>query len=289
MVSSVHITESPKHILNVLLSSFASSGKEKDEETGYGYFGARYMDHELMSSFISLDRFAEKYPSMSPYHYCMWNPIKFIDPSGDSAWAITNSWNDHYISQYRDRVKDIGQKYRETGQKYTCEDFALSVLIDFASEHGLPVKIANGTGVYDARSNAYSDVESFKNDVLKSTGARDLQSKKNTLPTNKPSSGDIVVNRHANGMGHHIQLVQGGDQECLFLYQGNSNFLNSVPGASRLGASSPGSLLYAGKGIELAVYNTKTDYYTNVTTRKSTAGFSAKANIEYRKWNFYGF
>ena len=25
------------------------TGKERDEETGYGYFGARYMDHELMT------------------------------------------------------------------------------------------------------------------------------------------------------------------------------------------------------------------------------------------------
>ena len=25
------------------------TGKERDEETGYGYFGARYMDYELIS------------------------------------------------------------------------------------------------------------------------------------------------------------------------------------------------------------------------------------------------
>ena len=28
---------------------FTFTGKERDEETGYGYFGARYMDHELMT------------------------------------------------------------------------------------------------------------------------------------------------------------------------------------------------------------------------------------------------
>ena len=42
-------------------SSF--TGKERDSETGYGYFGARYMDYELMASFISVDRFADKYHS----------------------------------------------------------------------------------------------------------------------------------------------------------------------------------------------------------------------------------
>ena len=61
------------------------TGKERDEETGYGYFGARYMDYELMTSFISVDRYADKYPFISPYAYCAWNPIRIIDPTGDTC------------------------------------------------------------------------------------------------------------------------------------------------------------------------------------------------------------
>ena len=61
---------------------FTFTGKERDEETGYGYFGARYMDHELMTMWLSVDPMADKYPSISPYAYCAWNPIKLIDPDG---------------------------------------------------------------------------------------------------------------------------------------------------------------------------------------------------------------
>ena len=61
---------------------FVSTGKERDEETGYGYFGARYMDHELMTMWLSVDPMADKYPSISPYNYCMWNPMKLVDPDG---------------------------------------------------------------------------------------------------------------------------------------------------------------------------------------------------------------
>jgi RHS repeat-associated protein len=63
---------------------FSSSftGKEKDEETGYGYFGARYMDHELTTMWLSVDPMADKYPSISPYAYCAWNPVKLVDPDG---------------------------------------------------------------------------------------------------------------------------------------------------------------------------------------------------------------
>ena len=61
---------------------FTFTGKERDEETGYGYFGARYMDHELMTMWLSVDPMADKYPSISPYAYCAWNPVKLVDPDG---------------------------------------------------------------------------------------------------------------------------------------------------------------------------------------------------------------
>ncbi|MBP5541081.1 MAG: hypothetical protein J6X88_05460 [Bacteroidales bacterium] len=64
------------------------TGKEKDEETGYGYFGARYMDHELMTMWLSVDPLADKYPSISPYSYCAWNPVKLVDPDGRDVWEV---------------------------------------------------------------------------------------------------------------------------------------------------------------------------------------------------------
>ena len=61
---------------------YTFTGKERDEETGFGYFGARYMDHELMTMWLSVDPLADKYPGISPYAYCAWNPVKLVDPDG---------------------------------------------------------------------------------------------------------------------------------------------------------------------------------------------------------------
>ena len=61
------------------------TGKERDEETGYSYFGARYYDSDLSGLFLSVDPMADKYPSISTYAYCAWNPIRIIDPNGDSV------------------------------------------------------------------------------------------------------------------------------------------------------------------------------------------------------------
>ena len=65
-----------------LHSSF--TGKEKDSETGYYAFGARYYDCDLSGIFLSVDPMSDKYPSISPYAYCAWNPVKLVDPDGES-------------------------------------------------------------------------------------------------------------------------------------------------------------------------------------------------------------
>ena len=56
--------------------------KERDSETGFSYFGARYYDSDLMTGWLSVDPMADKYPNLSPYAYCAWNPIRLVDPDG---------------------------------------------------------------------------------------------------------------------------------------------------------------------------------------------------------------
>ena len=64
--------------------------EQRDEETGYGYFGARYMDYELMAMWLSVDPLADKYPGTSPYAYCAWSPIIAKDPNGMDSVRTPN-------------------------------------------------------------------------------------------------------------------------------------------------------------------------------------------------------
>jgi len=57
------------------------SGKEKDDETGYSYFGARYYNSDL-SVWLSVDPMAHRYNSLSPYIFVANNPINLVDPDG---------------------------------------------------------------------------------------------------------------------------------------------------------------------------------------------------------------
>jgi len=62
-------------------SRYTFSGKEKDVETGYSYFGARYYDSDI-SVWLSVDPMSDKHPNFTPYSYCYNNPVNLIDPVG---------------------------------------------------------------------------------------------------------------------------------------------------------------------------------------------------------------
>ena len=94
------------------------TGKEKDSESGYYYFGARYFMPSL-SIWNSVDPMADKYPSLSPYNYCAWNPMKLVDPNGEeidiSALYAKNKDGSY---KYKNLIKAF-EKFAQTkiGQK----------------------------------------------------------------------------------------------------------------------------------------------------------------------------
>ena len=62
----------------------SSTGKERGSESGFCYFGARYYDSDLMTGWLSVDPQSDKFPNISPYNYCNWNPVKLVDQDGEA-------------------------------------------------------------------------------------------------------------------------------------------------------------------------------------------------------------
>ena len=73
---------------------FTFTGKERDMETGYDYFGARYY-LPFASIFGSVDPLTDKNIELSSYMYCRGNPIKFVDPDGRTYAINTNGKTEH--------------------------------------------------------------------------------------------------------------------------------------------------------------------------------------------------
>ena len=104
------------------------SGKEKDAETGYGYFCARYMDHELMSMWLSVDQMADKHPSISPYAYCAWNPLKLVDPNGMDTIVFDGGGN--YSNRIKSEGKHVGRLLDNNGNKRFDFEFVCQQDVD---------------------------------------------------------------------------------------------------------------------------------------------------------------
>jgi len=98
------------------------TGKERDRETRYDYFGARYW--WLVGTWLSVDPLSDKYPQISPYAYCNWNPIKYVDPDGRSysdfdedgnylGTSHDNWWHNTFVGQ-KGRIVDSNGKVTST-------------------------------------------------------------------------------------------------------------------------------------------------------------------------------
>jgi RHS repeat-associated protein len=66
---------------------YTFSAKERDPETGYSYFGARYYSSDI-SVWLSVDPLADKAPWWTPYHYVKANPLSRFDPFGLTDYPI---------------------------------------------------------------------------------------------------------------------------------------------------------------------------------------------------------
>ena len=78
---------------NNVLPKYSFNAKELDEETGFYYYEARYYQPP---TFTSRDPLFEKYPTFSPYAYCVNNPVKFIDPTGEEIVIFGENGKDKY-------------------------------------------------------------------------------------------------------------------------------------------------------------------------------------------------
>ena len=89
------------------------TGKEKDSETGFYYFGARYYDPTLSGLFLSVDPMSDKYPSLSPYAYCAWNPLKLVDPNGEESVCNEDGWIVNFEDKIITHISDAGGNQKQ--------------------------------------------------------------------------------------------------------------------------------------------------------------------------------
>ena len=97
---------------NTWNTPYLFNAKEFDEETGMYYYGARYYDPRL-SLWMSVDRFAEKYPATSGYNYAINNPVRYIDINGDSI-RVSSENRELFNKTLKDVFGEFSSKFSYT-------------------------------------------------------------------------------------------------------------------------------------------------------------------------------
>ena len=171
-------------------SRYKFTAKELDNETSYTYFGARYYDSEL-SVWLSVDAYSSKYPSISPYIYAANNPVKIIDPNGDSLWINGNN----------------GEKFLYTpGQEYKGSDEFIAKTTNTLNESIGKSKTANRM-IGELSESEYN--YSIKQDIeSKYEGDKFNQTTKKEWQTNEifyQGGGTIFWNPTGNGESTYEQ------------------------------------------------------------------------------------
>ena len=100
---------------------FKFTGKERDTETGYDYFGARFYSPVLLS-WLSPDPFIDKNAGISSYAFCSWNPINRLDPNGRDWYAATDETGTQSVlwrNSHESTLDVGGTTYSNIGENYT--------------------------------------------------------------------------------------------------------------------------------------------------------------------------
>ena len=166
--------------LGGLNDKYKFTEKERDTETNYDYFGARFYDSEL-GRWLSVDPLADKYFGWSPYNYTLNNSLNNIDLLGLAAakaqpvappfWFYqTNYWSyspkyvtvpskDDYL-QYEDYLEsNLGKGIGIKGNRKNDDFQKASPTLDVLKRNALLKKVKNH--FYSADHSFFASIKRF--------------------------------------------------------------------------------------------------------------------------------
>ncbi len=272
---------------------YGFQNQEKDDEIKGEGNSINYtfrMHDSRLGRFFNVDPLSPNYPGNSQYAFSLNRVIDAIELEGLEAWEVKNKWSAEYIAGYRAAVVKISDQWIKENKSFTCEDFALAILIKYSKDNNLPLTIQNGSGSYNQEYYENGDYFTFYEDVLKTTAANDiaefnaifLGNQKKDIENGKTGSL-ILHDSDSDGIFNHTQVITLSDKKTksLFTRQGNLHY--------RLLANSPGNWFYAGVPIEKTVWNFKGNYHYNFISGNKISNPMQSLNPSLFDWDFQKF
>jgi RHS repeat-associated protein len=228
------------------------NGKEKQTIRGLNFldYGARMFDDFLGRWFV-IDRFAEKYYSLSPYCYAANNPIRYIDLNGDSI-SIVHRTGFLGLGKKETLTYNSGDLYKADGSAYTGKIKgylksvvgALSSLNATTEGAALVSELQNSTNMFTIKNGSDN---SFVPNNPANAGANltEVQSATGNTAGSSGSGGTIYWNSNSTngglditgstvrpayiGLGHEMAHASDSNQGLLHF---SKDYTNAITGAT---------------------------------------------------------
>ncbi len=221
-------------------TKYKFTGKERDNETGYDYFGARYYDARI-GRWGQEDLLINKYPAFSPYCYSLNSPILLKDPDG--RWIPEYDENTNKITVRPEEGDDLQSLVSQIGissEKFVQDQMALGI-------NNFEINI--GETVFDITNYVIANTnfdESYSGSnchgfVLFAIGKSEQEEQKEgyymkeilTNITENPRTGDIGVFEISESFNFGGRIVPKGEPAHSGIYilrdnSGNIYFLNRL-------------------------------------------------------------
>ena len=188
------------------------TGKERDRETGYDMFGARYL-WSPTGHWLSVDPLAGDYPWISPYAYGLWNPIKYIDPDGRKCTLSVNYKTNTITISAKYYALKSDSRYAQKAANFWNNQKGLT----YTAKDGTNYSVQFALNVYSSKNpekDTGTDDNTFKIVSMLGTNTEGYKKTGVTEANYKISVVDAYKEETtaAHEVGHTLMNVQGGQE-----------------------------------------------------------------------------
>ena len=212
------------------LTDYGFTGKEKDDETGLNYYGARYYD-AVTGRFVSVDPWAGNLrnpQTLNKYAYVLNNPVRYVDPTGAIAKEASflsklvsvltygasgqgDGWLAQSAKNYAGNPNEATQADMLSKQSEALNRF-ITAPSSFTDETWDPITTQR-IGTLDPKvqipaTDFINDVEENENTTLRVTdGYRSIEEQDRIYAQGRTTPGKIVSNAKGGTSYHNYGLA----------------------------------------------------------------------------------